>query len=529
MKYLIGLLLLAVFSLTACTKKNETIEYGLKLEETLRVNLRTEPPSLDWNKTTDTTSSRVLTNIMAGLTQFDIYDPELSIKPDLAEKWESANNAQTWTFHLRKDVKWNDGQNFTAQHVIDGWKRLLAPETASEYAYFLYSLKNAKAFNEGKVKDFSEVGVRAKDAYTLIVELDKPMSFFPNLLTHASTYPIRKDVIVKHGDSWTEPGNIVTLGPYNLKIWEHDKALVLERNESFFGPKPAVKNILGYIITELSTAINLFDAGKLDTLDELPNTEIPALKKRAEFRDPSILVIQYFGFNTSKAPFNDINVRKAFAHAIDRNEIVKVLGGGEVPMTSWVPAGMFGYESSVGLTFSLEKAKEYFTKAGFGEGQKKFPKVTIAFNTNENHQRVAENIQSQLKRNLGVELQIANEEWKVYLDRLKSNTPEMFRMGWQADYPDPDNFINLMASYSANNHTKWGNDKFDKLINKGIVEMDKTKRRAIYSKAQKILVEDFVPALPMYTPVRHKLVSKRVQNYPINSMDELDYQKVKLK
>lgn len=520
-----------VFALSmtlACTKKNSKIEYGLDLKDTLRVTIVSEPPTLDWNKSTDTTSSRILNNIMAGLTAYNYEDPELGLLPALAEKWTPSKKATVWTLELRKDAKWTDGVPFKAQQVFDGWERLLRPETASEYAYFLHNIKNAKAYNEGKIKDPKKLGIKIIDDHKIEVSLEDTMSFFPYLLTHPSTYPVRLDIIEKHGDAWTDAGNIVTIGPYSLKVWEHDKALVLERNPTYFGKPAIVKNVLVYMIAELSTAINLFDAGKLDSVDELPKSELRALKERPEHKSHSYLVLQYYGFNVEKPPFDNVNLRKAVAHAIDRSEIVKVLGGGDIPLKSWVPVGMFGYEADKGLDFDVEKAKAYLKKAGY-EDVSKLPKISLAFNTNENHQKVAENVQSQLKKNLGIQLNLKNEEWKVYLSNLKANKYPMFRMGWVADYPDPDNFLNLMLSSSQNNRSRWKNKKYDMLIAKAAAETDKEKRKSIYREAQTILVEEDVPAIPLFNSVHHLLVSDEVENYPMNVLNNLEYKDVRLK
>ena len=414
------------------------------------------------------------------------------------------------------------------QHFIDGWQRLLTPATASEYAYFLYGIKGARAFNEGKLTDFGQVGASITDTGELKVELTSPTAYFPYLLTHHSTYPIRLDVIAKHGDQWTEPGKIVTLGAFTLKVWDHDKAVVLERNEAYYGEKAKVKHILAYMINELSTALNLFNAGKIDAQTSLPSTELRELRKRSEFRETGILSIYYYGFNVKKPPLDNPTVRKAISHAIDRKEITQMLDGGQIPLTSWVPPGMFGYEPNTGTEFNVDKAKEMLDKAGYKD-RSKFPKIEIGFNTNDDHKRVAENIQAQLKRNLGVDVELKNEEWKVYLKSLQTDPPHIFRLGWLADYPDPDNFLNLMTSYSENNHTQWGSKKFDDLIEKAVGLATQEMREEVYNQAQKLLTEEEVPVAPIYASVAHSLVAPRVVNFPFNSMQRYIFKEVSLK
>lgn len=504
-------------TLTFCTKKSGQLEYGLNIKDTIRINLSTEPPTLDWNKATDTTSALVLDNIMDGLVAYNYNDPELGTIPALASEWKASKDAKTWTFTLRKDVKWTDGTPFAAQQVVDGWERLLNPATASQYAYFLFSLKNAKAYNEGKIKDFSKVGVKINDQGQLVVELNQAESYFPYLLTHESTYPVRKDLIQKYGDSWTDPTHIQTLGAYKLKTWDHDKAIVLVRNDGYYGEKAKIKNVIGYMINDYSTALNLFESGRLDFQSSVPYNEIPSLKKNPGFRQTGILGIYYYGFNTRKPPMDNIKVRKAIVHAIDRKQITDLLAAGMAPLSSWIPEGMFGYKADIGLKFDPELARKLLDEAGYKD-RSKFPKLTLGFNSNDNHQRIAENVQAQLKKNLGIRVELQNEEWKVFLSDLQTNPPSIFRMGWQADYPDPDNFMNLMTSYSDNNYTGWKSKKYDHLIEEGASRLDKEKRRELYDRAQKLLTETDVPVFPIYSMVAHILISKRLQNFPVNSM-----------
>lgn len=532
-RFVFALALVAL--LGGCTKKARNIEVvfpgqgkmSLPVKDTLRIRLNSEPPSLDWHKATDTTSAQVTENLMEGLVGYDFSKKEPELVPALATKWDSAD-FKTWKFTLREGVTWSDGKPFTAQHVVDGFKRLLTPATASEYAYFLYPLKNARAFSEAKIKDFAQVGVSISGPNEVTIELEKPMSFFPMLLTHHSTFPVRLDVVEKFGDKWTEAGNMVTLGAFTLRAWEHDKQLVLEKNPNFFGKPASIQYIVALMIQEAATALNLFDAGKIDAIDEVPAQQLRILKSRKEFTQMGCLAIQYYGFNVLQKPVNDVRVRRAISYAIDRQQIVDILAGGQMPMTSFIPAGMFGYEADRGLSFNVEKAKQLLKEAGFDD-LKKLPKIEFRLNTNENHQLVAENVQAQLKKNLGIDIEIKNEEWKVFLSTLKTNPPPMFRFGWNGDYPDPDNFLNLMTSYSENNRSRWKNPKYDSLIEQAATEPDKEKRRNLYSEAQKILVEEDVPLIPLYSRVVHHLINERVENYPVNILERYKYNEVRLK
>ncbi len=525
----------ALLVLASCTKGGKDIDVvlpsgekaKLPVAETLRIRLFSEPPSLDWLKLGDTSSTKITANLMDGLVEYDLNDPELNLVPALATKWESFDKGQKWKITLREGVLWSDGKPFTAQHVIDGWKRLLNRETASRYAYFLFGLKNARPYNEGK-KEFSDVGAKITGPFEVTVELERPMAYFPYLLTHHSTFPIRMDVVEKHGEKWTEPGNMVSLGPYTLKAWEHDRIVALERNDKYWGPKAETKYLVAYMIQEGSTAINLFDSGKLDSVHDLPSVELRKLRGRKEYRQKSRLSTYYYGFNVKKPPMDNVDVRKAIAMAIDRQQIVQILNGGQVPMTSWVPVGMFGYEAERGLAFNPEKAKEHLKKAGYADPSK-FPKLELKFNTLEDHQLIAENVQAQLKKNLGIDLELKNEEWKVYMNSIKTDPPHIFRYGWQADYPDPDNFFAVLLSYSENNHTRWKNKKYDELIEKAASAPTKEERRKIYTEAHKILVEEELPVVPFYTSVSHILVAPRIENYPLNVMELYHFRGAKIK
>lgn len=512
-------------SFVSCTKKLSSTDYGLNLDETLRMVVETEPPTLDWSKSSDSASSFITENIMEGLVGFDYTGPVVKLKPALASSWTATNNSRSWELVIRDDVVWTDGVKLTPQQVVDGWERLLNPETASVYSYFLYGIKNAQEYNNGQIKDFSKVGVTI-EGQKIKVELRDP-SNFPFLLTHHSTYPVRNDIIKKFGDRWTEAENIVTLGPYKLKIWEHDRALVFERNETFFDEPAKTKNIICYIISEQTTALNLFKGGQVDALKTLPSSLLRVLKKMPEYTQGPALITYYYGFNIAKPPMDNINLRKAISSAIDRKQVTDMLQGGQSPLTGWVPKGMFGYDENAGHKFDLAKALEYYKKAGYTK-DKPSPKIVLAFNTLDDHKRIAENIQSQLKKNLNLTVEINNEEWKVYLGTLQSNPPHMYRMGWVADYPDPYTFFELMTSTSDNNHTGWEDPSYDVLLRKSAETNIPEEKLKFYSQAEQKLLVEATAVFPLYSSVNQHLVSKRVKNFPQNVMSRYDLRYVEV-
>jgi len=506
-------------TLLACTKKS--LEYGLDIKDTIRINCQTEPPTMDWTKMHDTASHMVSINMMEGLTGIDYDNAELPATPKLATEW-TTKDARVWTFTLRKGVKWSDGVEFTAQHVLDGFERLLNPKTGSTYSYLLFPIKNGEAYFKGEVKDFSQVGVKINDKGQIVIELVKPMSYFPYIMGHQATFPIRKDIIAKYGeDKWADAGRIATIGAYNLKIWDHDKNIVLERNDNYYGDKAKTKNILVYMINDYSTAVNLYHSGKLDFQEQLPSNEARGLKTDPGFKQRPMLGLYYYGFNVKKPPFDNAKVRQAFAYAIDRKQITDLLAGGQVPLNGFIPPGMFGHEADVGIHADPAKAAKLLDEAGFKD-RSHFPRVTIGFNTDETHQRIAENVQAQLKKNLGVQVELANEEWKVYLNHLITDAPNIYRLGWIADYPDPDTFYSIFLSNSENNHSGWTNKTYDNLVAQGASELNKEKRRQIYLKAQKLLTEEELPMLPIYVQTYSSLISPRLKNFPNNPLERIE-------
>jgi len=477
--------------------------------------LSSEPPTLDWNLATDSVSFRVITQIMEGLAR---YDDKLNPAPAIAERWEVSRDGKTYTYYLRKDVLWSDNRPVTSQDFLYSWKRLLDPKTGAEYAYFLYDIVNAEEYNSGKVRDFSRVGVKALGQGVIQVRLKKPAVYFPYVMTFMVTFPMRKDIVERFGDRWTEPENIITNGPFLLAEWRHDYKLVLRANPSYYGTKPGFKEVRMFVVPEPTTALTLYETADLDIVG-LSSVAIPRFRTHPDYRKIPQLRGYYYGFNTRKKPFDDVRVRAAFSLAIDRAELPRILNGGEIPATSWIPEGMFGHNPKIGLSFNPDKARSLLARAGY-PGGKGFPRVTAAFNS-ESHENklVAENLQEQWKRNLGIHVELDSQEWKVYLKALKTDPPQLFRLGWGADFPDPDNFMAIFTTNSGNNHTHWGNSRYDMLIARAAAEPDRKKRLEMYNESQAILAEKDVPMIPLFFSANNILVRSCVKDLDLNPMD----------
>ncbi|MFQ5673225.1 MAG: peptide ABC transporter substrate-binding protein [Nitrospinales bacterium] len=482
-----------------------------------------EPPTLDWSLATDNVSFDILTNIMEGLTQ---YNTHLEPVPAIARRWEFSADGTLITYYLRDDVFWTDGRPVTAEDFEYSWKRLLNPATAAEYAYFLFDIENAYEYNSGKIKDPGRVGVRALAPDILQVKLKRPVIYFPSITTFMVTFPQRKDIITRYGDHWTDPEHMVTNGPFTLGEWRHEYKIVLRANPGYYGGRPGVDRVVAYVVEEATTALALYETGELDMV-ELPPVAIPHYKNDSEYRTSSILRGYYYGFNVHKPPFDRALVRRAFAHAIDRSRIPVILQGGEIPIASWIPKGMFGFNPDIGPRFDPEKARALLARAGY-PGGRGFPPVTAAYNTDQTNRLVAEFLQAQWKKNLNVNVELESQEWKVFLSRLKTDAPQIFRLGWGADFPDPDNFMNLFVSTSGNNHLGWSNPRYDELVARGAAERDPKKRQAIYDEAQTILTETDAPIVSLFVAPQNLLVKSYVKGLQINAMELLYLKKARL-
>ncbi|MEE9258075.1 MAG: peptide ABC transporter substrate-binding protein [Nitrospinaceae bacterium] len=485
--------------------------------------VRAEPPTLDWSLATDSISFNILTNLMEGLTQ---YNAELEPVPAVAERWEVSKDGRVVTFYLRDDVFWTDGKPVTAGDFEYSWKRLLDPATAAQYAYFLFDIENAAEYNSGKIKEASKVGVRAVSPRVLEVRLKKPVVYFPSITTFMVTFPQREDIIVRYGDRWTDPDKIVTNGPFRLHEWRHEYKLILKTNETYYGHRPELDAVIVYIVEEPTTALTLYETGELD-LVELPPVAIPHYRGSPEYANTPLLRGYYYGFNVNKAPFDDVRVRRAFAHAIERSRIPVILKGGELPTSSWIPKGMFAYNREIGAKFDPEKARRLLAEAGYPGGIE-FPKVQALYNTVDRNRLIAEFLQAQWKEHLNVSVELESQEWKVFLSRLDVDAPQIFRLGWGADFPDPDNFMNLFLSTSGNNRTGWKNSRYDELVALGTVVRDPGKRRAIYDELQVILTETDVPMIPLFVAAQNLLVKPHVKGMEMNPLELMYLKKIRI-
>jgi oligopeptide transport system substrate-binding protein len=528
-RWALFLSVLAIFTLAACSAdSNKVAPAG---QGVFRLNLGTEPPTLDPAKMDDLTSMSVMTALCKGLTQFDA---EMRPAPAIAERWERSSDGKHYVFHLRRDARWSDGKPVTAHDFVYAWKRVLSPETAAPYAFFLYELKNGKAYYDGKIKDFAQVGVHARDAYTLVVELERPTPFFLALAATPVMLPVREDVIRKAGEGFTEAGRMVSNGAYKMVQWKHDEKIRLVPNPYFYekdpGKRPQLRAIDMYMINDANTSVVMYENNELDfieTTTSIPAVDVRRLRKFSDAHVGALYRINYFGFNVNKPPFNNPKVRQAFAYALDRSYYPQLLQSGQKPIASFIAPGLLGYNPEVGLKYDPEKARKLLAEAGYPNG-KGFPTVRLAYQTLYDLQKEAEIAQYLWKKNLNVDVRLDNMEWKVLLSKLHEDPPAIFRLGWFVDYPDPDSFMNVFLSDSGNNYTGWKNKTYDRLLAQAVTTLDPNRRKALYDQAQKLLLEQATAIVPIYSAEKTYLIKPYVQGLVINALNLPNYDQLRL-
>ncbi|KAB2337215.1 peptide ABC transporter substrate-binding protein [Cytobacillus depressus] len=470
----------------------------------LRVNINTEPPSLHPGLATDSTSGNVLRQIFEGLTRIDQNGEPVEAA---AEKIEVSDDQTVYTFTLR-DAEWTNGDPVIAQDFEYAWKWVLDPNNQSEYAEQMYYLKGGEEYHTGK-GSADDVGVKALDDKTLEVTLANPTPYFTELTAFYTFLPINSKV-AEANKNWAHDAgeNFTTNGPFVLSEWAHSDKIVLTKNEKYWDANTVkLDKIEMIMINDPNTELSMFDNGELDWAGSptgaLPTDAIPALKKEGRLTTQAIAGIYNYKFNTTVAPFDNVNIRKAFAHAINRQEIIdNILQAEQMPAMAIVPPTMFP-ENEKGYfpDNDVEKAKEYLQKGLEEMGLKdpsELPAITLSYNTSEGHQKIAQAIQDMWVKNLGVEVTLDNQEWAVYLDKVHGMDYQVARMGWLGDFNDAINFLEMYRNADGgNNDTGWESKEFQDLLAKSATEGDADKRQQMLKDAEAIFMDD-MPVAPIY-------------------------------
>ena len=458
-----------------------------------------EPETLDPAIITGQPEGRVVNALFEGLCA---YDADGKACPGVAASWDISPDAKTYTFHLRNDARWSDGSPLTAHDFVASWKRALTPDTGAQYSYQLFPVKNAQAFAEGKISDFTQVGVRADDDRTLVVELENPTPYFLELCAFPTLHPVPVDLINRIGDEWIKPGKIVSNGAYLLESWRINDKIRLKKNPQYWNRDAVALDTVDVLpISDANVAFNFYASGLADLVMDkglAPPALLDDMKKRPDFHAAPFLGIYFLRFNCSKGPFVDERVRRAFSLAVDKKRIVeKITRAGELPAPGFVPPGIPGYTGTDGLPFDPATARDLLAQAGY-PGGKGFPLFSYLYSKSELNEAVAIELQSMWRETLGVDVNLVRQEWKVYLNSLSLLDYDIARSTWVGDYPDPNTFLDMFLTGGGNNRTGWSSPQYDKLIAAAACELNPARRLEILRDAEDLLVARAVPVCPIY-------------------------------
>lgn len=607
-----------------------------------------EVKTVDPQKATGQPEHRILTALFEGLLQ-NVPDPAgkqpdgntpIIQAPGVADRYELSADRRTYTFHIRKNAKWSDGSPLTPADFVWSWRRLLHPETASEYAYQLNYIVGAQAYNASEVKagdrvevelddrpykdvddrtfpqgtlrrgilirtvkppepripegtpdkkkreltagwrekwahiveikptsqgkngsgvsweekgeqftysqnpspdetpssqeirkckhvlvDFdSTVAIKAPNDETLVVSLTNPTPYFKELVAFYPLYPVNRRCVEEFGSpGWTKPGRIISNGAFVLQSRRIRDRIRLHKNPNYWDAEHVKLNVIdAYPVKSETTCLNMYLSGQLDWGYPVPSVVIPDLKGRTDYLSAPMFTTYFYRCNVTRPPMDNVLVRRALNLAINKREIVEsVTRAGQLPATSFVPPGMPGYtqpKGDINYERDVTEARRLLGEAGYSDG-KGFPKIQVLFNTQEGHRTIAEVIQSNWKNNLGIDVELRNLEWGVFLSSLTKKDYQVARSAWVADYSDPNTFLDMFVTDGPNNQTGWSNAEYDKLIHDAAFEADEKKRMAMLLRAENILLSE-QPILPIYSYVSNNMVKPYVKGFTSNVRDD---------
>lgn len=516
------ILLIAVMLASAgCAAQGEYFgEVNPPQGNVFRFNNSTEPEYIDPALLTGQPGARLANMLFEGLT---VNSAKTSKPvPAAAESWEVSPDRTVYTFHIRKNAVWSDGHPVTAQDFVYSWRRVLDPKTAARYAMLFYYIVNAQAFNEGRLKDASQLGVHALDDHTLQVKLREPVPFFLALTAHTTFFPVPRWVVEKYGDHWTDPSHIVGNGAFLLVYHRTNDRFEFVRNPRYWNAASVrLQKVIAYSVDDHHTAANMYQSGMVDWLpDSLPSEYVSYMRGRFhDLHSEPFLAIYYYAFNITHPPLNNPLVRRALNMAVDRRAITDdLLKGGQIPTSHFVPVGFSDYRSPPGPEYDPKEAARLLAEAGYPDGRG-FPQMEIIFNSSELHQRIAETIQQMWASNLHIQVRLHNQEWATFLKRLRSLDYDIARDDWVADYADPTTFLDLLESGNPNNGTGWKSAEYDRLLAEARHETDASKRMAVLERAETVALQA-LPVMPLYTYASEALIKPYVRGIYFSPIDE---------
>jgi oligopeptide transport system substrate-binding protein len=490
----------------------------------LRAGNGPEPETLDPHKSEGVSAANILRDLYEGLCS---VAPDGRIVPGAAERWSVSADGRVYTFELRTQAKWSNGEPVTAADFVAGLRRSVDPATGSSYSQVLAPIENAEEILARRLPP-EALGVDALGEHRLRIRLRAPAPYLLGLLTHATTYPIHRPSLARYGSGFARPGRLVSNGAYRLHDWVVQSQVTLRRNPYYRDNAHTQIDEVVYIPTEnQDSELKRYQAGELDYTYEIPLVRAPEIRRQfgPELRIAAYSGTYYYGFNLTRPPFKDNRaLRQALSMAVDRELIVrKLMHGVALPAWGWVPPGTWNYTpqrphwADWPAPRRLAEARRLYAAAGYSEDRPL--EVELRYNTHDDHKRIALVIAAMWKQHLGVRTRLVNEEFKVFLNNRKLRAvTEVFRGSWIADYDDASSFADVLHSSNGQNDPGYANPDYDALLAAAARESDPRRRRALLEQAERLMLAD-VPLLPVYFYVSKHLVKPWVQGWQDNLLD----------
>ena len=502
--------------------------------KTTPVNIPPAPHALriDWEALStfdpamayDASSAEVNDQLFSGLLLLNF---EGDLVPDAAVSWDVLDEGHRYLFRLREGLCWSDGTPVTAMDFEFAWKRILNPNTGSPIASMFYCIQGAMEFNNGISKDSDQVGIHAINQAVLQVDLVTPTSFFPYLLALPAYKPIPRHILDKYGDTWTTVDNIQSNGPFRLQAWEEGRVARFERNPHYHGDFPGnLERVELYLVPDWHDRLKMFEAIELDLQDVTwfppRDAEQLRLQHAGEYISRPFLFTGYIGFDVSQPPFDDVRVRRAFGHAIDKDILAEVVGRGHLPPAKggFVPPGMPGHVEGIGLPYNPQKARRLLADAGYPDGRG-FPSLRFVIPQGAIIVDL-DFVRNQWQKNLGLSFDFEILDFLTMVQHLGDSPPQLYAFSWVADYPDPDSFLRSSFCLPA---TRWQNTAYNLLVNEALKASDNEERMILYRQAESILIEES-PILPLVYGRQHLIFKPWLKRFPTSTSRHVHWKDV---
>lgn len=509
--------LIALFSLPGWAAEVPAGVILHPIQELVRNN-GSEPATLDPHKTTGVPEGNVMADLLEGLLSFS---PNGKIIPGVATSWENSADFKSWTFKLRPDAKWSNGDPVTAHDFVYSWRRLASPETASPYADYVQNLRlvNVDEIERGE-KSGETLGMEALDDHTLQLSLSSPVPYLDKMMANFPLYPLHRATVEKFGDRWTLPGNCVSNGAYMMDSWLVNEKITLRRNPNYWNnAKTVIDKVTFLPIQQEESDLKRYQAGEVDmTYRYVPPDQLKKLRAKTtdEIHISKNVALYYYELNNSKPPFNDQRVRRALSLALQRDQITMMLDQGLEPAYSVTPSYVDGAQpkpvswASWGYDERLKEAKKLLNEAGYSE--KNPLKFTLTYDTKGHHKTIAAAAAAMWKKSLGVLVKQENLEWKIFMENRRLGKTQVARATWQSDYNEPSSFLNILRSTSSSGYAQYRSKIFDEIMDRALVAATAEERAVIYQQAEDQLMED-MPIIPMHYSTTVRLIKPYVGGY----------------